>query len=217
MSTLTEQFSAVRKSQVEAQINFFQDYSARAVESVQKILALNLQVSRASVAQSSAAVAELLAVKDPRDLFALTKRSQESFEGMLAYQRQLLAITSSAGAATTPAPATPEPNTPPLALVKPEPEPELQAAAEEPVAVLAAAADPVPSAPAALPVKAKPLAKAVSKVAAKPQPAAPVAAPVAPASAPLVVSGIEPVDAAPPPLAQQQLDLPPAKGRGKKK
>ena len=99
MSTLPEQFSAVRKSQVEAQLNFFQNFTAASLESVQKIIALNLSVSRASMEKSSAAVAQLLTVKDPRDLFALTNNTQQSLNGMLAYSRELIAIASGTGAA----------------------------------------------------------------------------------------------------------------------
>lgn len=99
MSTLPEQFSAVRKSQVEAQISFFQNFTAKSIESVQKLVALNLSVSRASMEKSSAAVAQLLTVKDPRDLFALTNTTQESLTGVLAYSRQLMAIATGTGAA----------------------------------------------------------------------------------------------------------------------
>jgi phasin family protein len=121
MSTLTEQFSAVRKSQVEAQINFFQNFAAKAVESAQKIAALNLTVSRASMEKSSAAMAELLEAKDPRDLFALTKRTQETIDGLLAYNRELLAIATGASAALTQTAveASPKATTPPLALATP--------------------------------------------------------------------------------------------------
>jgi phasin family protein len=167
MSTLTEQFSAVRKSQVEAQINFFQNFAAKAVESAQKFAALNLTVSRASMEKSSAAMAELLDAKDPRDLFALTKRTQETIDGLLAYNRELLAIATGASTALpqTTVQASPEVKTPPLALATSvpakTPQPELPVA--EFVAPLAA---PVVVAPAPLvaEAKVKPIAKAVSKV-----------------------------------------------------
>ena len=224
MSTLTEQFSAARKSQVEAQINFFQNYTAKAFESAQKIIALNLSVSRASMEKSSAAVVELLAAKDPRDLFALTHRTQESIDNLLAYNRELMAIAAGAGAAlaAAPVPATAESKAPALALVKPEP----QVAAP---AFVAPAAEPEVAAPAAVTAappeaQVKPIAKAVAKAAPKAAAAKPAAAPIpAPAAKPLAVSGIKPVAATPPPApvsgkpaAQQQLDLPAAKSKKKK-
>jgi phasin family protein len=235
MSTLPEQFSAVRKSQVEAQINFFHNFTARSLESVQKMIALNLSVSRASMEKSSAAVTQLLTVKDPRDLLALTNNSQESLNGMLAYSRELFAIATGTGVALADAAvkAVPELKAASLAQVKPEAQPwtepapaaaEFVAPVAEPEPVQAAAMTATPAAPPE--AQAKPIAKAVGKVASKAVAAKPAAAPVAAATkdAPTVVTGIKPVEASPPPapvsgtpaIAQQQLDLPAAKSKKKK-
>jgi phasin family protein len=201
MSTLPEQFSAVRKSQVEAQINFFQNYSAKSLESMQKMFALNLSVSRASLEKSTAAVTALLSVKDPRDLLALTNNSQENFNGLLAYGRELFAIATGAALANAAVAATPAVHTPALKIAAPEAAafsaPEVQAEPEaEPVAIVAAPE-------VALPVEEKPIAKAVSKVASTPLIAKPVAAPV-PQAEPLAVE-----------VAQQQLELPAARSKKK--
>lgn len=193
MSTLPEQFSAVRKSQVEAQISFFQNYSEKSLESVQKIFALNMSLTRASLEKSSAVFTQLFSVKDPRDLLALTNNSQENFNGLLAYGRELMAIT--AGAAVTALPETAAAAPVAVQSVPAEAAPVVVVEAET---VVAAAPASVAAAPEALPVEEKPIAKAVAKAASKP-----VAAPVPPADAP--------VD-----IAQQQLDLPPAKSRKKK-
>ncbi len=247
MSTLPEQFSAVRKAQLDAQIQFFQNFSARSLESVQQLVALNLTTSRASMEKSAAAVAQLLSVKDPRDLFSLTNSTQESFNGALAYSRAFMAIATGTGAALAEAvvKTVPEPKTPALALVsaaepaptEPAPtepaSPEPVAAVVAPVAELVApVAEPealieatvvASAAPVAPPdAEAKPIAKAVNKVV-KSAATQPVSAPV-PAAKPVVVTGIKPVDAAPPPapvsgkptLEQQQLDLPAAKSKKKK-
>ena len=235
MSTLPEQFSAVRKSQVEAQINFFQNFTATSLESVQKLIALNLSVSRASMEKSSAAVTQLLTVKDPRDLFALTNNSQESFNGVLAYSRELFAIATGTGAALAEAAVkvVPELKAASLAQAKPEaqtwtePAPaaaEFVAPVAEPAPAEAATVTATPAAPPEAEVK--PIAKAVGKVASKAVAAKPAAAPVAAAAelAPTVVTGLKPVEASPPPapvsgtpaIAQQQLDLPAAKTKKKK-
>ena len=241
MSTLMEQLSAVRKSQVETQLNFFQNFTARAVESAQKIVALNLNLSRASMEKSSAAMTELLSAKDPRDLFALTKRTQETVDSLLAYNRELLAITTGSSAAlvqtalaaTPSVPALPQAFAPEAAAAAaaeaPKPAAALDPVLEVPVAeFVAPVAEPEVAAPApALPetqAKVTPMAKAVSKVASKPVAVKPTAAPVPAANKPVVVTGIKPVDAAPPPapvsgkpaLAQQQLELPTAKAKKKK-
>ena len=230
MSTLTEQFAAVRKSQVEAQIDFFQSFTAKALESAQKLVALNLSVTRASIEKSSATAAELMSAKDPRDLFALAKHSQESINSLMAYNRALVALATGAGATLAKAavPEAPEPKAPALALVKPAAEPESMPAAADMVAPVAAPelaqSEPVALEAAPLPSPAKPIAKAISKDAAGPVVAKPAAAPVPAASKKVVVTGIKPVDATPPPapasrkpaVSQQQLDLPSAKAKKKK-
>ncbi len=225
MSTLPEQISAARKSHLEAQINFFQNYTTRALESVQKIVALNLSVSRASLEKSSAAVVELLAAKDPRDLFAMTTRTQESIDGLLAYTRALVAITTGAGASLAEA----KPPVPALALVKATPQPEPEVPAPEFVAPVAEPEAPAPVAVTATPAAPPeatptPIAKAAGKVVSKALAAKPAAAPVpAPSAKPIAVKGIKPVEASPPPApvsgkpaAQQQLDLPASKSKKKK-
>lgn len=150
MSTLPEQFSAASKSQVEAQINFLQNYASTAVQNTGKLLALNLSTTRASMEKSSAVVRQLLAVQDPRDLFALTTQTQENFESMLAYGRELFSIASGSQAALL------EQAVPVVAPTAPE-APKAKAAPK------VVEADPAP-------VKAKPVAKAAAVA----EPAAPV-------------------------------------------
>jgi phasin family protein len=203
MSTLPEQFSAARKSQVEAQINFFQNYASTAVQNAEKLLALNLSTTRASMEKSSAAVRQLLAVQDPRDLLALTTQTQASFDSFLAYGRELFSIATGAQAALLKPPAAV-----PAVLAAPT---DTQAAA------LVVEAEQAPkSAPAAPPAtKAKPIAKAASKVVAT-APAEPVAAPVPVASGPVVVTGLKAVEATPPAAEPKQLDMLAPKTKKKK-
>ncbi len=224
MSTLPEQFSAARKSQVEAQINFFQHAAASAVENAEKILALNLSTTRATMENSSAAVRQLLSAQDPRDLFALTTQSQASFERMLAYGRQLFSIAATSQATllkqALPVVAPPVPETPQPGASKVVPlfAPEAPTAlAPEP------AAKSTPAAPPA--AKAKPLAKAVSKVGAKAVAAKPAAAPLPDADKPVVVTSLKAVEASPPPapvsgkpvIDDKQLDMLAPKAKAKKK
>lgn len=109
MNTFPEQFSAAGKSQVEAQLAFFQNVASQAVEGAEKIFALNLSTSRASLEKSNAALIELLSAKDPRDLFTLTRQSQEGFDTLLAYGRELFTIaTGTQAAMLKSAPAAPQ-------------------------------------------------------------------------------------------------------------
>ncbi len=182
MSTLTEQFSAARQSQVEAQLKFFQTASSKAVESAGKIAALNLATTRALMAKTESDFLQLLSAKDPRDLFALSAQTQSGFETLLAYGRALAGIASGAQQALLPqeqaaAPA-PQLDMPAAPTVVPEAAP-------------AAATDVLPAA------KAKPIAKAAS-TAARAVPAKPAA--VLPAAdEPVLVSGLKAVEASPPP------------------
>jgi phasin family protein len=206
MSTLPEQFSAARKTQVEAQINFFQNYAASTVENVEKIIALNLSTARASMEKSSAAVLQLLSVQDPRDLLSLTTRTQDSFDSMLAYGRELMDIATASQAALIKQAA---PVVAPQAPLEPAAKP------AKPLLAPVAKAAPAPAAPPV--AKTKPIAKAVSKVAAvKATPAKPAAAPVPAAAAPVVITSLKAVEAAPPAAEPKQLDMLAPKAKKKK-
>ncbi len=240
MSTLPEQFSAARNTQVEAQLEMFRKFSSKAVENTQKLVALNINTTRVSLEKSTEAMRQLLLVRDPRDLFALTTQTQQNIETMVAYGRALMGIATgavtelpklatAASAAVpvqvtveaTPAPAAePEPATPHLAVVPAmstedrEEEATLATAEPEtpvkPAAVLAAVESAVPAA------KAKPIAKAVSKVVAKEAAAKPAAAPIEDAS-PVEVKSVKPVEAAPAPAPVSGKPVIPASKSTKKK
>jgi phasin family protein len=210
MSTLPEQFSAARQSQVDAQLAVFQTYATKAVEKAEKIIALNLSTTRASMEKSSAAVFQLLAAQDPRDLFALTNQTQASFESMLAYSRELFSIAAGAEA------QSPRQSAPVIAPPVPE---ELPAPKATPQAVPEAKAEaPVPApAPAAAPVaKAKPIAKAVSKAVPPEVPAKPAAAPFPEAAAPVVITSLKPATPPAKSAEPKQLDMLIPKAKAKK-
>ncbi|WP_296001241.1 phasin family protein [Rugamonas sp.] len=97
MFSITEQFSAVTKSQLEAQFGIFNNLASKAVESAQKVLALNISTTKASVEKSSAAARQLLEAKDPQEFFSVSSQTP-NFEHVFAYSRQLLSIASSAQA-----------------------------------------------------------------------------------------------------------------------
>lgn len=95
MSSITEQFSAATKSQLEAQLNLFNTLASTAVGSAEKVFALNLSTTRASVEKSSAAAKKLLTA-DPKEFFSLPPAEPPSFDGLLAYGRELYSIASTA-------------------------------------------------------------------------------------------------------------------------
>ena len=72
MSSITEQFSAATKSQLEAQFQIFNTLASTAVESAEKVITLNINATKASVEKSSAAAKQWLAAKDPKEFFTLS-------------------------------------------------------------------------------------------------------------------------------------------------
>jgi phasin family protein len=96
MSSITEQFSAATKSQLEAQFQIFSTLASTAVGSAEKVIALNLSTTKASVEKSSAAAKKLLTATDPKEFFSLSSAQPPSFDGLLAYGRELYSIASSA-------------------------------------------------------------------------------------------------------------------------
>ena len=191
MSSLTEQFSAVTKSQLEAQFKIFSTFASTAVDSAEKVIALNLNATKASVEKSSAAARKLLEAKGPQELFSLSAGQPTGFDNLLAYGRQLVSIATAAqtellqsaqsGMKQAQEQAQELAKTSPLAaVVKP-----LQAAAPAPVAKPAPLASIVPVAePASAPA---PAGKASEPAAPPPTLAAAVSAAIAtPDSAPVI-------------------------------
>lgn len=194
MSTLPEQFSAARASQVDAQLNLLHDFTARAIESTRQIMALNLATTRAQVAQSTAAMCQLMSVGDPRELISLTTQTQATIDTMLQYGRALAGIAS-------------QPSLPQVvakAAAKAPPQAELQAPPQAELSLETPTTFTPEIAPELAPKAAvasrlatpKPIAKAASTVAAK-EPARPAAAPVPAAAKPVVVTGVKAPKASP--------------------
>jgi phasin family protein len=195
MSTFPEQFSEARKSQLDVQFNLIRTFTGKAFDSAEKIMALNFDASRASLEKSSALVRQIMAVKDPRDLFALTKEGQSQFDSVMAYGRQLFSIVAApaVSAATETAPALDAP-VPAAAAAKEAPPAPVQASLMPEAGPVAAEGEAAP-APVAEP---NAIAKAAGKAAELPKPSA-ASFPVPSSSKPIEVAPVKPVEAAPPP------------------
>ena len=221
MSSITEQFSAVTKSQLEAQFQIFNTLAHTAVDSAEKLIALHLSAGKASVEKSSAAAKQLLEVKDAKELFSITRDTPTGLDSVLAYSRELFAIASGAQAELIRSTRTPllqvrqdvvQPVTkaanPVVAAVVPA-APTAAAVIETPAAApvaLAAPDAPPLAAPVATPA-AEPapvatniqdaVASAVAADAETAAPPAPLAATVAPTPAADIKPGIKPSFPAP--------------------
>lgn len=204
MFSIPEQFSAATKSQIEAQLNIINNLASKAVESAEKVIALNISTTKASVEKSSSAARQLLEAKDPREFFTVSTGQSNYLDNLLAYSRQLFNIATSAQAELIQSAkeqikdvpqalslvAPVQPVAVPKAAVKVEPEAKVEVKVEapkvevpaEPVAAVEVQAKPAVVAEAPEPVKAEVAAEAAPAVTeAKPAVKA-VASPTPPAA-----------------------------------
>ena len=102
MFPMSEQISAATKSQIESQLALFNALTAKAFDSMQKVIELNVNATKASLDETSATAKQLLAAKDPQEFFSLTAaQAQPNAEKALAYSRHLASIASSTQAEFT--------------------------------------------------------------------------------------------------------------------
>ncbi|MCC2957241.1 phasin family protein [Massilia sp. IC2-477] len=94
MTSLHDQFSAVRKAQFHAQFDFFNSMTTQAIESASRVAALNLAISRDAVQRSLGTGFALMNSRDPRDVLTLGGQAEEQVRSLFAYGRELLGIAS---------------------------------------------------------------------------------------------------------------------------
>ena len=94
MISLSEQFHAARQTQIDKQFQFLRVLSDQALDSTGRVLALNLDASRAAVEHSSSAMRQLLAMRDPRDLLTIGAQGQRQLRTMFDYGRELFSIAT---------------------------------------------------------------------------------------------------------------------------
>ena len=95
MALISAQFSEASAKQLDAQFNLFRALTGKAFDGAEKLVALNLDTTRAALEKSTALVRQVASAKDPRDLIAITGQTQSQFESVLAYGRQLFSIATS--------------------------------------------------------------------------------------------------------------------------
>ena len=96
MFSNTQQFSSATKSLFENQFAAFNALTGNVVESVEKVVALNLAAVKASAEESTSAAKQLLAAKDPQEFIALvTAQAKLNAEKVQSYGRHLTEIASS--------------------------------------------------------------------------------------------------------------------------
>jgi len=101
MTQFSDQLSAVRQAQFQAQLDMFRTLTTRALDSAGQLAALNVRASRASLEQAAGTFRHLLDAREPRDLFALGSAAQGQWHTMFSYGRELFGLA--AGVRTLPA------------------------------------------------------------------------------------------------------------------
>jgi hypothetical protein len=97
MTSLPEQFSAARLTQLDNGFNLVRNFSDQALDRTSRVLALQLDASRTAIEQSTAAMRQLLDVRDPRDLLAFGAQSQQQLKTMFDFGREFFSIAAGAG------------------------------------------------------------------------------------------------------------------------
>ncbi len=95
MFSISEQFSAASRANLEAQLALLAGLSSKTFEGVEKMVELNLEAAKASLEESSNAALRLLAAKDAQEWMSLAAaQAQPNAEKALAYGRHLASIAT---------------------------------------------------------------------------------------------------------------------------
>jgi phasin family protein len=219
--TLPDKFAEASKQQLATHIDFFQSLTSRMFENAERILALNLETTRATLDQSAGAARQLAAVREPRDLLALRAQSQQQVEAVMAYSRKLFEIANKPVAVPAAAPADDRhiDTAPPVvdAASAPESASAPVSAALAPSAHPLGEADPEPASAPVIDATVTPIAQAVSTVLAAPLEVPHPAASPMPEARDIIIPPIAPVDAAPAPVEASTAAPVKRAGKGSKK
>jgi phasin family protein len=102
MFPMNEQITNATKANLEAQLSILTALTAKAFESVEKVVDLNLNAAKASLEDSAVAARQLLSAKDPQEFLSLTAaQAQPTAAKAIAYSRHLAGIASTAQAEFT--------------------------------------------------------------------------------------------------------------------
>ncbi|MGH8808937.1 MAG: TIGR01841 family phasin [Noviherbaspirillum sp.] len=97
-----DQISAATKANFEANLALYTALSNKTLESVEKLLTLNLTAVKASMEESSAATKQILSAKDAQEFLSLVgAQAKPNFEKAIAYNNHLSSIASNAQAEFT--------------------------------------------------------------------------------------------------------------------
>jgi phasin family protein len=95
MFPIHDQISVLTRTNIESQLALFSALSNKALESVEKLMSLNIIAIKSTLEESTQAVQQICAATGPQEAFAVTAaHAQPSMEKVLAYGRGLSSIAS---------------------------------------------------------------------------------------------------------------------------
>lgn len=90
-----EQFTAAARAQLESQLQLATSLTDSMLESMEKMVGLNLQAAKATLESSMGSAQQLLAIKDPQEfLSASSTQVQPQADIMMTYARHLASIAT---------------------------------------------------------------------------------------------------------------------------
>lgn len=96
MNSSAEQFSEAARHQFESQLSLTTVLTDTMIDSMEKMMGLNLQAAKATLEASVASAHKLLAAKDPQEFFSLSaSQAQPQTEVVMTYGRHLASIAAS--------------------------------------------------------------------------------------------------------------------------
>jgi phasin family protein len=95
MNPMSDQMSAATKAQIESQIELLNTLTARTVDSIEKIIALNVTATKSTIDDATARMNQALQSKSPQEALAGAQgQAQPAAEKVMAYSRNLAEIVS---------------------------------------------------------------------------------------------------------------------------
>lgn len=102
MFPIQDQISVATKANFEANLALYSSLTNKTLESVEKLLNLNIAAARSSMEESQAATRQMLAAKDPQEIISvIAAQAKPNFEKAITYGGHLTTIANSAQAEFT--------------------------------------------------------------------------------------------------------------------
>ena len=102
MFPIQDQISVATKANLEANLALYSSLTNKTLETVEKLINLNLAAARSSMEESQAATRQILAAKDPQEFFSLfSAQAKPNYEKLVAYGGHLTNIANSTQAEFT--------------------------------------------------------------------------------------------------------------------